>query len=220
MIAKELISHSILPVKTSDTGEQVLERMQIYHVSHLPIVNNEKILGIISEDDILIHDPTESIGAYRLQHQQIYCSERDHIFDLMTKIGTFKLTLLPVIDTDNEVYIGVITLEDVLKYFAVQFSFTDPGSILVIETSGRNYLLSEIIRLAEGEDITVLSSFTTSMPDSNKVFITLKLNAQDIHTYKASLERFGYEIYATFSDGGFGDTLQERYDSLMSYLNI
>ncbi|MCZ2100284.1 MAG: CBS domain-containing protein [Chitinophagales bacterium] len=220
MTAKELLSQSILPVKTSDKGQLVLERMQVYHVSHLPIVNHDKLLGIVSEDDILIHNPDEAIGSYRLMHQQIQCTENDHIFDLMTKIGAFKLTLIPIVSKDNETYLGVVTLEDVLKYFAVQFSFTDPGSILVIETSVHNYLLSEIIRLAEAEDITVLSSFTTSLPNSNKVYITLKLNAQDIFAYKASLERFGYEVYATFSDAEFGDTLQDRYDSLMSYLNL
>ncbi len=220
MIAKELISYSILPVENRDSGQDVLQKMQIYHVSHLPIVENGMLIGLISEEDIFIQNQDDPIGSYRIQHQQLFSKEHDHIFDLMTKIGTFKLSLIPIVSEENKAFIGVVTLEDVLKYFAVQFSFTDPGSILVIETSSHNYQLSEIIRLAEAEDITVLSSFTTSIPNSNKIFITLKLNAQDINNYKSSLERFGYEIYATFSDSEFSDTMQDRYDALMSYLNI
>lgn len=219
MIAKELISNSIQPALASDIGESVLQKMQIYHISHLPIISNDKILGIISEEDILINDPNAEIGSYRLTHHQAYCKENDHIFDLMTKIGTLRLSLIPIVD-DKENYLGVVTLEDVLKYFAVHFSFSESGSILVLETSMHNYLLSEIIRLAEADDISVLSSFITSVPDSFKIYITLKLNTQDILTYKASLERFGYEIYASFSESDLVDSLQDRYDSLMSYLNI
>jgi CBS domain-containing protein len=220
VIAKELISYSILPAQFTSTGEEVLQKMQIYHVSHLPIVEQGELIGLISEEDIFINNPDEAVGNYKIRHQQLFCKENDHIFDLMTKIGTYKLSLIPIVSKDTGSYIGVVTIEDVVKYFAVQFSFTDPGSILVIETSSHNYLLSEIIRLAEAEDITVLSSFTTAIPDSNRIFITIKLNAYDVLAYKASLERFGYEIYATFSDSELTETLQDRYDSLMSYLNI
>ncbi len=220
MIAKELISTSIQPVRTSDTGEEVLQKMQIYHVSHLPIVNKSRILGIISEEDILINDPKEPVGLYRLTHHQAFCKERDHIFDLMTKLGTLQLSVIPIVDEVKEIYLGVVTLEDLLKYFAVHFSFTDPGSIIVLECFNHNYLLSEIIRLAEADDISVLSSFITSIPGSNKIYITLKTNAQDLNAYKASLERFGYIIHASFSDTEYSDSLLDRFDSLMTYLNI
>jgi len=56
MIAQELISSNIIPLKTSDTGAQALEWMGDYYVRHLPIVNNLHLLGLLSEDDILNHD--------------------------------------------------------------------------------------------------------------------------------------------------------------------
>ena len=52
MIARELISHLIQPLHTSDSGEQALTYLQVYHLKHLPIVNNEQLLGTISEEDI------------------------------------------------------------------------------------------------------------------------------------------------------------------------
>jgi acetoin utilization protein AcuB len=113
-----------------------------------------------------------------------------------------------------------VTMEDLLQYFATHFSFAEPGSIVVIETSKGQYSLSEIARIAESEDITILSSFLNSIPDTYKVFLTLKLNRQDITAFKASLERFNYGISATFSEVGFDDGLRERYDGLISYLNI
>lgn len=45
MLAKELISDIILPLKTSDTGITALNWMEEFRVSHLPIVNNQDFLA-------------------------------------------------------------------------------------------------------------------------------------------------------------------------------
>ncbi len=219
MIAKDLISQTVLPVQTSDTGTEVLQQMKVYHLRHLPIVNHEQLLGVVSEDDVLIHDENDAIGTYRLSFLRPFSFENEHLFEVMTKMGRMQLTIIPVIDK-KENFLGVITMEDLLQYFANHFSFAEPGSILVIETSRKHYSLSEIARIAESDDIIILSSFVNAIPDSHRVFVTLKLNRQDIQSLKASLERFGYEISATFSEAEYHDGLKDRYDALMTYLNI
>ena len=193
--------------------------MQVYHVRHLPIVNHEQLLGVISEEDILIHNTHEAIGTYRLSFLRPFSLENEHLFEVMTKMGRYQLTMIPVIDK-QENYLGIITMEELLQYFATHYSFADPGSIIVIESSKGNYSLAEIARIAESDDIIILSSFVNSIPDTSRTHITLKLNRQDINTFKASLERFGYEISATFSELEYHDGMKDRYDALMSYLNI
>jgi acetoin utilization protein AcuB len=219
VIAKDLISQTVLPVQTSDTGIEVLQQMKVYHLRHLPIVNHEQLLGVVSEDDVLIHDEDDAIGTYRLSFLRPFSFENEHLFEVMTKMGRMQLTIIPVIDK-KEKFLGVITMEDLLQYFANHFSFAEPGSILVIETSRKHYSLSEIARIAESDDIIILSSFVNAIPDSHRVFVTLKLNRQDIQSLKASLERFGYEISATFAEAEYHDGLKDRYDALMTYLNI
>lgn len=219
MVAKEFISQTLFPVQTSDTGEEVLNLMQVYHVRHLPIVNHEQLLGVISEEDILIHNTHEPIGTYRLSFLRPFSLENEHLFEVMTKMGRYQLTMIPVIDK-QENYLGIITMEELLQYFATHYSFADPGSIIVIESSKGNYSLAEIARIAESDDIIILSSFVNSIPDTSRTHITLKLNRQDINNFKASLERFGYEISATFSELEYHDGMKDRYDALMSYLNI
>ena len=209
----------MFPLQTSDTGEEALQQMQVYHVRHLPIVNHEQLLGVLAEDDILINDVKESIGSYRLSYLRPYAYENEHLFEVMTKMGRFQLTLIPVIDKEEN-YLGVITMEDLSQYFPTHFSFSDPGSIVVLESSKGDYSLSQIARIAESEDITILSSFINSIPDSNRLFVTLKLNRQDVSGFKSTLERFGYEVAASFSELEYHDGLKDRYDALMSYLNV
>ena len=58
------------------------------------------------------------------------------------------------------------------------------------------------------------------MEDSTKVQITLKLNQMSIGRIVASLERFDYNINGAFTENEYEDVLKDRYDSLMSYLNV
>ena len=66
MTASDLISDLVSPAKTSDTGEELLTMMGVYHLRHLPIVNNKELLGVISEDEILSQDVDAAVGSYPL----------------------------------------------------------------------------------------------------------------------------------------------------------
>ena len=67
MTAKDLISTSIIPLKTSDTGLKATNMMDDLKVFHLPIVNNEEFLGLISQSDIEdLNIPDEALGNHNL----------------------------------------------------------------------------------------------------------------------------------------------------------
>lgn len=219
MIAESLISNTIIPLRTSDLGEEALNMMEEFYVRHLPIVNNTQLLGLISEEDILDFDPNEAVGSYRLSLTRPYVNGEDHIYEVMRQLAQNELTLIPVVDNDHN-YLGVITQEDLLKYFAATTSFAESGSILVLEINKRDYSLSEIARIVESENAHVLSIFVTSNPDSTQMEVTLKVNTQNIQPLLATFQRFDYLIKASFNEMDYFDTLKERFDSLMSYLNV
>jgi CBS domain-containing protein len=219
MIAKELISEEIVPLRTSDTGEDALAMMSDFHVRHLPIVNGTQLLGLISEDEIFEFDPEESVGSYKLKMTHPFVYDRNHIYDIMRLLNEYKLSLIPVVDK-NQTYLGVVTLEDLLKYFAESASFGEHGSVIVLTVNRFNYSLSQIARIVESENTVILNSFITSTPDSTELDITLKLNRSDISKILSSFRRFDYEVKASFSESEYIDSLQEHYDSLMSYLSV
>lgn len=219
MIAETLISTAIIPLQTSDTGEVALEMMSEFYVRHLPIVNNRELLGVLSEDDVLNFDINEAIGSYSLSLQKPYVQSSDHIYEVMRIVADQDLSVVPVVDEENN-YLGVVTLDDLLRYFARTVSFADAGSIIVLELSRRDYAMTEIARIVESEGASILSSFITSYPDSERIDVTLKINRQHIHNILATFERFKYEIKASFNEAEYLDSLKERYQGLMSYLNV
>ncbi len=219
MIASNLLSQSIVPLKTSDSGEEALSIMSDFYVRHLPIVNNKQLLGLISEDDILEHDVSEPVGSYQLSMSRPYVHKNVHIFEVMSIMSEYNLTVIPVVDEEDN-YLGLISQDDLLRFFANIGSFTEPGSILVLEMSKRDYSLSQIARIVESESAAVLSSFITTNLDSTKVDVTIKINRQEISAIKATFERFDYQIKASFQEADYFDTFKDRYDSLMSFLNV
>ena len=219
MIAAELISKLVTPLRTSDSGEEALTVMHVYHVKHLPIVNESQLLGTISEEDILTNNLDEPIGAYSLSLTRGHVNERDHLFEVMGKMAEFKLTAIPVVNDDGK-YLGVITQEALIQFYAESFSFMEPGSIVVLTMGKRDYSLANISRIIEDENIAILSTFLTSDPGSEQVFVTLKISSQDAQRAIATLERHNYEIRASFAEETYFDDLKERYDALMHYLKV
>ncbi|MEL6941736.1 MAG: CBS domain-containing protein, partial [Bacteroidota bacterium] len=179
MIAESLTSNTIVPLRTSDTGEEALVIMNDFYVRHLPIVNNQQLLGLISEDDILEYDVAEAIGSYSLSLHRPFVRNNDHIYEVMRQLAQYELTVIPVVDYEDN-YVGLVTQEDLLQYFARMSSFTEQGTILVLEMSKHDYTLSEIARIVESESAIILSSFITTDAYSTKVQVTLKINAQYI----------------------------------------
>ncbi|MEM1326091.1 MAG: CBS domain-containing protein [Bacteroidota bacterium] len=219
MIAQNLVSDTIVPLRTSDSGDDALGIMGDFYIRHLPIVNNEQLLGLISEDDILDFDAREAVGSYRLSLYRPFVRSHDHIYEVMRMMAQNELTVVPVVDYDDT-YVGLVTQEDLLQYFARMDSFVSPGTILVLEMTKNDYSLSEIARIVESEGSSILSSFITTDAYSTKLEVTLKINAQYIQNIIATFERFNYNIKASFNESDYLETLQDRYDSLMNYLNV
>jgi len=220
MIAKDIISECIPPLKTSDTGSQALKWMNELRVLHLPIVNNRQFLGLISEEDIIdLSQPDEPIGNHTLSLTKPFVNYNRHIYDVIKAVADLNLSIIPVLDEDEK-YLGVITLEDLVKNLASISSVQEPGGIIVLEVAEHDYQLSEIARIVESNSALILSSYITSGKESSKVEVTLKMNQVDLKHIVATFERFDYKIIDTFQVSDTFDTLKERYDSLMKYLDI
>ncbi len=219
MIAKNLIRTTIAPLKTTDSGDFALQQMSEFHIRHLPIVENEQFLGLIAEDDIFHFDPDDEVGSYGMSLARPFVKENAHLYEVMQKMAEFRLTVIPIVSEDER-YEGCIPLEDLLMAFAEETSVSDPGSIIVLEAAQRDYSFAEIGRIVESEGAMIMSTFTRTNPNDGMIEITLKINTMEISGIIATLGRFDYQVKEAFSESDYMEELQERYDALMSYLNV
>ena len=221
MVAKDLISEVIPSLKTSDPGQIALNWMEIFRISHLPIVNNQDFLGLISDTDIYdMNMPEEPIGNHALTLFKPYVTSEQHIFEVIGLASRLKLSVIPVLDSKNH-FKGVITTSDLIQHIASMSSMDQQGGIIVIEIIERDYSLSQIAQIVESNNIKVLSMYITSPPDSTKLEVTLKLNSGELASLIRTFERYNYEVKTwVTSDDSMDRFYSERFDLLMKYLNI
>lgn len=221
MLAKDLISDMIPALKTSDSGVKALYWMDIFRISHLPIVNNQDFLGLISDKDIYdLNMAEEPIGNHKLSLFSPFVNDNQHIYEVIEIASRLKLTVVPVLNTRNH-FLGVITLNDLIHYFADLTALNHPGGIIVMELNANDYSLSEISQIVESNDAKILSLYIKSSSESMKLELTMKINTTEITSVLQTFERYNYHIKASYMEEETLDEMYEnRYDSFMRYLNV
>lgn len=220
MLAIELIANAIPPVHTSDSIQKVFDRMAEFRVGHLPIVNEEQFLGLVSEDD-LIEEPdyNSPIGSIALSLVNPYVLEEQHIYDVIRLFYERQLTVVPVLNIKKD-YLGLISINSMNEYFAKLTSVSEPGGIIVLEVDNKNNSLAHMSQVVESDNAQILSSYTRTFPDSTRMEVTLKVNKQDISNILATFQRYNYDVKATFNFTDHNDNSMDRFDSFMNYLNL
>jgi CBS domain-containing protein len=221
MVAKDLISEVKPSLKTSDSGQTALNWMEIFRISHLPIVNNLDFLGLISDTDIYdMNQPEEPIGNHSLTLLKPFVTTDQHLFEVIGLASRLKLTIVPVLDEKSH-FMGVITTTDLVRYLAGISSMDQEGGIIVLELIDRDYSLSQIAQIVESNNVRVLSMYITSPPDSTKLEVTIKVNTIDLVSVIRTFERYNYDVKTwVTSDDSMDRFYSERFDILMKYMNI
>lgn len=220
MLARDLITDEVPALKTSDTCSFAIWSMEENRVHHMPVVNDRELLGLVSEFDVVNHpEPEDPLGNIVLSLHNAFVNETQHIFDVIRIVSEMKLSLIPVVTLKNE-YLGIITIQGLIRFLASHTSMLDPGGIIVLGMNANNYSLSEVAKIVEANDAKILCSYLTTMPESTAVELTIKVNLVDISPIIQTFNRYNYDIKATFAEKDDLDDLRDRYDSLMNYLNI
>ena len=219
MQASDLISQSLISLHPDDDGLRAISLMEELRVNHLPVVRNGFYLGILSEKEILNWDNEEEFIEEHLE--EITAPSvigTQHLFDIIEELEKFSLTVIPVLDEEKH-YLGSITNRKLLYTIAKSTSIQSNGGVIVLRMNQNDYQMSEIARIIEDNNTKILSSYITSIPDALQIELTLKLNTMDINSIVKDLERFDYNISASFNTEETNDDFTERYESLMRFLN-
>ena len=220
MTAKDLINYTVPPLKLSDTVEKAQQWMTEFHTSEFPVVVEGEYFGLFNEDLILDSKNQKSlVGEFELKGREITVASDEHYYEILNKAYSENLNLIAVVE--NNEFLGVITIQDVVEAFSKMSAIRSPGAIIVISIAQIDYSMAEISRIIESEYGKILSSFIENDPeDTSKILVTIKLNIETATTIISTLERFGFVISSVFGKETVDYAEQERLDTLLKYLKI
>jgi acetoin utilization protein AcuB len=216
----DILSTGIPALNPGDSVLLAKEIMMDHHLTHLPVVYENKLLGIISED-ILLDDPSDEALISSLQTFYSHASVQSigHVLDTLHVCSEFQLTLIPVLSPESD-YLGSITAADLLRDTDKIIGAGDPGAIIVLEMDQVNFTFSEIIKLVETNDaqITQLNTYLDTLTSS--FYITLRINRMEVSDIIATFQRYEYKIKYYFGEEQYENELRSNYNHLMNYLSI
>jgi acetoin utilization protein AcuB len=220
MLTAELINNNIPRLQLQDSITKALQLINDYRVTHLPVVTDDKYLGLISEDDLLDVEEEKGTIEFLQSHFIVgFVKENEHFLNAVKCSNQYETTVVPVINEEKEL-VGVITVTDLLKALGDFSGANEIGGIIVMEMERTQFAISEISRIVESNDATILHLNTTIQPDTGLLTVSVHLNKKEIAAIVSSFERYDYDIIYYFGDEKFENEIHSNYRHLMSYLDI
>lgn len=221
LVARDFVNAMIPPLKPTDTVQKALDWMSELKVHQLAVVEDSEYLGMVQEDRLYDSEDFDAlISSFPLQYSTICVLDHQHFYEVINEANKNNLQVIAVVDEFKK-YVGVISVNDTANALARSYATQEQGGILVLYMRDHDYSLTEIARLVEADGVKILSSYIEpDTYDRSMIKLTLKLNRTDLSRVIATLERFDYQIIASFHESEKLNTHQERLDMLLHYLQM
>lgn len=202
-----------------DSVGKALQEMNDLHVSHLPVVAEEKYLGLISEDILLDNDENTGISKLQQLFLRPFVRQADSFLLAVKVAKDMNLSVVPIVSEEYEL-LGVISEDDLFKQLSLFVGVEEQGGIIVLEMEKTDFSAGELNRLVESNDayVTQLNSYLD--PTTQLLSITLRINKSEISDIIATFQRHEYNIRYYFGEELYQNELQNNLVHLMNYLNI
>jgi acetoin utilization protein AcuB len=208
MLVRDVLTPNVISVSPKTTLPEAVRLMRERGIRHLPVVEDGKLVGIVSDRDLkrAMASPATSLEV----HELTYLLNRLAVGEIMTRtvitIGAMfpveeaarlmvmeKVSALPVTDADR--LIGIVTETDVLELFVRAMGAGTPSSRLDVRLGDRQNALAEVVRLAEDAGAVVSSVMTLVDREGRKEAVLRLATINPGPTVKA-LEARGYTVTA------------------------
>ena len=218
MLTRNLISNSIPYLRLEDRVYDALQLMNDYHVAHLPIVEEEKYLGIISEEQLLHSDDDNLLKNLSYTDGGTSVQANDHFLKAIQIAVQNSLSIVPVVE-DAQI-LGIVTYNDLLRNASDFMSLSEPGALIVLEIEGKDYSFNEINRIVESNDAQITQLNTYMNPDTGVTQVTVRVNKVEVSDIISTFQRYEYNVKYYFGEELYENELRSNYDNLMNYLEI
>lgn len=206
MLVKDIMTHNVITI-TGDTYVLDAEKiMDSNKIGRLPIVDNERLVGIVTKDDVLKASPS-SATSYN-QRQLFYLMSKLTVKEIMkTKVVTVtpdttvekavtvaqkhRVGSLPVVEGDRVV--GILTTNDVFyKILNPLLGIGETGIRLLIYGAGTCEGLYKVLDLIMKAGIKVKTFWIPKEPDKQNLI--LHLDTEDASSIISTIEQAGFRV--------------------------
>lgn len=219
MFCDQIMSYDIQPLSVHDKVSDALLIMEERRLSQLPVVEGDKYLGMIEEDDLLDEKPETSL--FTLVGSLVGAAVRggDHFLIAVKACHLYDLDIIPV-SNERQEFEGVITRETLFRHLARTTGADEYGSMIMLEMEKKDYSPGLFNRLVESNDALITQLNSWSDPSNSLMTVVIRINKEEISDIVATFQRHGFTVRYYLGEELFRNELQSNLDHLMNYLNM
>jgi len=189
MLVRDRMQRNVITVPSSTTILEAQKIMRERVIRRLPVVDEGKLVGIVTYNDLLEASPSKATTLSRFE--LTYLLSKMTVADIMTRKVVFvepdtpieeaalimnknHIGALPVVDEDK--LVGIITESDIFEIFVETLGVKERGSRLTLELPQKPGILHEVTRIIKDHGINILSLATfyeEQVPDYRYVVIRI-----------------------------------------------
>jgi acetoin utilization protein AcuB len=206
MFVRDYMSINPVTIGPEDSVGHALELMDNHSIRRLPVLQNGKIVGLVTNQDLLKASPSPATSLSI--HEINYLYPKIKIKEVMTKdiVSVTPDTVIEqaaVIMRENKIgtllveqqgkLMGLITESDLFKAFIDVFGFDYSGARLAIAVEDDIGVLGKIAETISSMGINIISVVVVRKSEGGANLI-LRLKTDDVEDIRAKLEDKGYKI--------------------------
>ncbi|MBY0086704.1 CBS and ACT domain-containing protein [Brevibacillus sp. M2.1A] len=167
MRIEEIMRKKIVTIQPSTTIGEALLLLRANRIRHLPVIENDSLVGIVSDRDLrdalpsrlLTHDDDDTVlhkpVADIMNQQVITAHPLDFIEDAALQLYEHKIGSLPIVEGNR--LVGLITESDLFSSLIELFGVNKPSSHIEVEVDDRVGMLAEVSQVFRDAQVNVTS---------------------------------------------------------------
>ncbi|MBG9942404.1 CBS and ACT domain-containing protein [Brevibacillus formosus] len=167
MRIEEIMRKIIVTIQPSTTIGEALLLLRANRIRHLPVIENDSLVGIVSDRDLrdalpsrlLTHDDDDTVlhkpVADIMNQQVITAHPLDFIEDAALQLYEHKIGSLPIVEGNR--LVGLITESDLFSSLIELFGVNKPSSHIEVEVDDRVGMLAEVSQVFRDAQVNVTS---------------------------------------------------------------
>jgi len=117
MQAQELMTRDVTIASPDETLRKAAKRMAELDVGALPVSENDRLVGMVTDRDIAVRGIAEGRGPKAKVREVMtpdikYCFEDQDVDEIAANMADIQLRRLPVVDRDKRL-VGILSLGDI-----------------------------------------------------------------------------------------------------------
>jgi acetoin utilization protein AcuB len=210
MLVKNRMSTEVVTLTPDQTLLRAMSLIQQKGIRHLPVVQGEKVVGMVTEFDVRKAGASDSttLSVFELNYlldqikvssfmskKVITVSPEEPIEGAAKKIYDYKIGALPVVDHDR--LVGLISSSDILETFIEVLGINEPSVRVEVELENRTGALADTASILKDLGLYLVSVVTLPQEGGKNSRITVfRVRPTDEKKLKDYLRTVGPPVLA------------------------